>query len=147
MQQDYIINDNYHYFQFQWNCLLMLIVVTMIIMPEKTTSMIIHPSYPNDNIATINTDDDYDIDYNDPRLTTTTNYHNQNNQRHLNQQLTNPYQYELIKYPIQTNYKRGPAPLLSSSRHSPSFSFNGDMRLISNLRHMMSGGNPLTAFG
>ncbi|TNN15462.1 hypothetical protein EWB00_001326 [Schistosoma japonicum] len=147
MHQDYITNDKRHYFQFQWNCLLMIIIVTMTIMPSKTTSMIIHHSHPSDNMATVNVDDDYAIDYNDPTLAAATNYHNENNQRYLNQQLSNPYQYELIKYPIQTNYKRGPAPLSSSARHSPSFSFNGDMRLLSNLRHMMSGGNPLTAFG
>ncbi|CAH8477926.1 unnamed protein product [Heterobilharzia americana] len=43
--------------------------------------------------------------------------------------------------------KRAATAVSSSSWHSPSFSFNGDMRFISNLRHMMTGSNPLTAIG
>ncbi|XP_018647936.1 hypothetical protein Smp_133260 [Schistosoma mansoni] len=59
----------------------------------------------------------------------------------------------ILNYTITTitcesiTYKRGPSPSASSFRNSPSFSFNGDMRSISNLRHMMSGANPLAAFG
>ncbi|VDO87885.1 unnamed protein product [Schistosoma margrebowiei] len=119
----------------------MIIIITVIIIPNKTFSMTIqHNQKPNDFYDVINNDDN---DADDSTLIS----NNNNYQRYLNEQSFNPYQHELIKYPNSITYKRGPAPLATSFRNSPSFSFNGDMRSISNLRHMMSGANPLTAFG
>ncbi|RTG85506.1 uncharacterized protein DC041_0003771 [Schistosoma bovis] len=139
MRQESLRNSN-RYFHFQWICSIMIIIITVIIIPNKTFSMTIqHSQKPNDFYGVINNDDN---DADDSTLSANNNY-----QRYLSEQSFNPYQHELIKYPNSITYKRGPAPLATSFRNSPSFSFNGDMRSISNLRHMMSGANPLTAFG
>ncbi|CAI2723273.1 unnamed protein product [Schistosoma spindalis] len=134
---------NYNcYFHFQWICSIMVIIITVIIIPNKTFSMTTHHNQkPNNFYDDINNDD------NDADDSTLINNNNNNYQRYLSEQSLNPYQHELFKYPNSITYKRGPGPLATSFRNSPSFSFNGDMRSISNLRHMMSGANPLTAFG
>lgn len=44
------------------------------------------------------------------------------------------------------NSKRAWSPL-GPDPQSPSFSFNGDMRVISKLRRLMANSNPLAAFG
>ncbi|CAH8488710.1 unnamed protein product [Schistosoma rodhaini] len=121
---------------FKWICSIMIIMITVIIIPNKIFSMTIHDNPKPDSFYDDINNDDNDAD--DSTLI------NNSYQRYLSQQSLNPYQHELYKYPNSITYKRGPAP---SFRNSPSFSFNGDMRSISNLRHMMSGANPLAAFG
>ncbi|CAH8438968.1 unnamed protein product [Schistosoma turkestanicum] len=140
MKQNLLRNSNYNFQLKRIYFMLIIIMITVIIIPNETFSMTLysHSQKPNNFIHDIdynNMDDDYQ--------------HYLSQQHHQQLQSSNLYPFDLFNYlhSISTQ-KRAPAPSAASSfRNSPSFSFNGDMRLISNLRHMMSGANPLTAFG